>query len=194
VRLRPADWLASAQAEGRRLVIASPEAARAGQPVALQVELAGHPARATVFGTARAVRPTPAGSHLEIATAPESLAAVGLLSAAARGHPVSFRERARRFRTSLPAVVGRSVFMVATSVSEGGCSLRWSGTAPQAGEAIRLRIGAGALACELRGVVRWVKSTSAATHVGVRLQPADGHARGWQAQVDQVSRSGAARC
>lgn len=139
VRLRPADWLASAQAEGRRLVIASPEAARPGQPVA-------------------------------------------------------FRERARRFRTSLPAVVGRSVFMVVTSVSEGGCSLRWSGPAPQAGEAIRLRIGAGALACELRGVVRWVKSSSAATHVGVRLQPADGHARGWQAQVDQVSRSGAARC
>lgn len=194
VRLRPSDWLASAQAEGRRLLVSAPAGTRAGQPVALQVELAGHAARATVFGTASKVRPSPEGAHLEIATAPESLSAVGLLSAAARGQPVPFRERAPRWRASLPAIVDGAVFMVATSVSETGCALRWSGTPPREGQAVRLRLGAGPSAVDLLGVVRWVRTSGQGTSAGLRLSAPGGQGRAWQALVGQVARSGAAGC
>jgi len=102
------------------------------------------------------------------------------------------RQRAPRYRANLPAVVDGRIFMVATSVSEQGCALRWSGRPPFERQAIRLQIGAGASAATLIGVVRWVRTRGSDTTAGVRLTSPDGQARSWTLQISELSRTGTA--
>jgi hypothetical protein len=172
LRLTPAQWSSARQPGTGRLIVDRPAAPARKQQVAVRVELAGHIFRATIVGTVTAARRSGAGFAVEVTPDSESAGALRLLDAAARGEPVRFRERPARYLVKVPAaVVGRlaDVFMQTLSLSQGGCSLRWSGAVPRAGQTLRLRFGAGSSKFEIDGVVCWTGTTGSSAGVGIRF-------------------------
>ncbi len=171
---------------------------RVGDLVAIRVGILGHSIRATLFGKVTLVRRVGRPALLpgiELHLDRSSLPAAGFLAAAARGEPVSFREREPRWAVARPLQVEHGVrgFEVTTvNVSESGCAVRWPGQLPLVGDEISVRQGEGFFTRSLRAVVCWNQpGGDGEGSVGLKII-ADGRAgRSWRALVDEVSRSGA---
>ncbi len=197
VNLEPGQYLASWRPENGSLFVPAVSDARVGDHVAVRVGLYGHAIRATVHGKVAAVRRVgrpalPPGVELALDRA--SLPAAGFLALAARGEPVTFRERPPRLAAALPlvAVHGRARVETTTlNVSEGGCALRWPGPLPEVGALVRLRLRRGLLAPVARAVVCWTEPGSALERsVGLRIVSAGRAGRAWRVRVAGAHRSG----
>jgi Tfp pilus assembly protein PilZ len=198
VNLEAAQFLAGWRPENGFLFLPALSDTRVGEEVAVRVGIYGQSIRATLFGRVALVRrvgrPTlPPG--VEIALDRTSLAAAGFLALAARGEAVTFRERAPRFSVerSLTVVHGAASLETTTlNVSEGGCSLRWSGQLPLVGDVVQVRIGRGVFAPVARGVVCWNQPGGTVERsVGLRVLPEGRAGRAWRSLVAEVAKSGA---
>lgn len=199
INLEPGQFLAGWQEGDGELFLPALSEARVGDEVAVRVGIFGKTIRATLFGKVSLVRrvgrPTlPPGAELAIATS--SLPAARFLAAAARGEPVSYRERAPRYvvERRLLATREREELEVHTvNVSEGGCALSWTGAAPMVGEVVSLRLGDGIFASTVRAVVCWSAADGAAARaLGLRAITEGRSARAWRAFATEAAR-GAAR-
>jgi len=180
--------------QSSHLFLGTPDAPRLGTRFAARLRLEECGLGATVLGGVGSVLRGEAGHRVEFVPDPSGVAAVRLLVAAAQGRSVRFHDRAPRLAARLPAVLRSAevpVYMDTVSVSGDGCGLRWSGPPPEAGQPLALRIGAGPLASNLDGVVRWVASRqAAAAAVGVAF--VGGAARiGWHRWLELVAEAGA---
>jgi len=100
VTVEPEQYLAGWRSEAGCLFIPALSEARVGEQAAVRVGIFGQTIRATLFGRVSLVRRVgrpalPPGVELQLDRA--SLAAAGFLAMAARGEPVSFKERMPRF-------------------------------------------------------------------------------------------------
>ena len=188
VRLSSPEWIGAWKPQAGRLTVKAPSPPRLNDKVAVRVQLAKPSVRATVVGTVVSFHRQDAYHHVELAVQAESLDAANMLLAAAKGEPVSFRERPPRYLVQLPVLTsmgGASFYLTTSSVSSNGCSLRWPGSLPKLGEVVNLRFS-GTRSIDIRGVVRWKKP--ATSMVGLRF---DAPADAWQSFLQQVMRSGA---
>ena len=120
--------------------------------------------------------------------------AIRMLNAAARGEPIRFLERAPRYLVKLPVFVewqGERLVTTTISISEDGCSLRWSGRAPTTGQRLNLRIGSGSLAHDIRGVVCWTEGRGGGGKVGLRIFALNGARQAWRNILGEAVRTGA---
>lgn len=198
MNLEPAQFLAGWRPEGAALFLPTLSDARVGDEVAVRVGIFGQTIRATVYGKVAAVRRVgrpalPPGVDLSLD--PASVAAAGFLAMAARGHAVSFRDRAPRFAVERRLALSRggaSVAVTTLNVSDGGCSVRWSGELPAVGDVVSLKVGQGLFAPAVRAVVCWTQPGGAIERsVGLRVVAEGRGARAWRALVEAVARSGA---
>lgn len=171
---------------------------RVGEVVAVRVGIYGQAIRATLFGKVALVRRVgrpalPPGVELSLDKA--SLPAAGFLAAAARGEPVSFRERSPRYAVErrLPVVHGKDQLETTTlNVSEGGCALRWSGPLPLVGDLVTFRMTDGLFAPTARGVVCWNQPGGAVERsVGLRVIGEGRAGKAWRALVVEAIKGGA---
>jgi len=190
VRFESPEWIGAWKPEAGRLKVKTPSAPRLNDRVAVRVQLANPSVRATVVGTVVSSHRQDAYHNVELAVEADSLDAAGMLLAAARGEPVTFRERPPRYLVRLPVLTsmgGASVYLTTSSVSSNGCSLRWPGVVlPRLGETVNLRFS-GSRSIDMRGVVRWKKP--ARSMVGLRF--VDANADAWRAFLEEVRKSGA---
>ncbi len=200
LNLEPAQYLSGWRAEAGSLFLPALSESRVGEEVAVRVGIYGQPIRATLFGKVALVRrmgrpSLPPGVDLALDRA--SIPAARFLAMAARGEPVSFRERAPRYaaerRVRVSAGSGEMLEATTINVSEGGCSLRWPGPPPQVGEVVKMKIGDGLLAPSARAVVCWNSMGASDDHpsVGIRIVPQGRGARAWKAVVAELTRGGA---
>jgi hypothetical protein len=198
VNLEPAQYLAGWRPETGNLFLPTLSESRVGEAVAVRVGIYGQTIRATLFGKVGLVRRVgrpalPPGVELVLDRA--SLPAASFLATAARGEPVSFRERAPRYagerRVSL-AHAGASFESETLNLSEGGCAIRWPGQLPLVGDVVSLRLGSGLFAPAARAIVCWNQPGSGAERsVGLRIVAEGRAGRAWRALVAEVARSGA---
>jgi len=193
VPMTAAGLLEAWRPQSSHLFLKAPGAPRLGTRIAARLRLEGSSLGATVLGRVGSVLRGEEGHRIELVPDAPGVAAVRLLVAAAQGRSVRFHHREPRLAARLPAVLRSAevpVYMDTVSVSGDGCGLRWSGPPPEAGQPLALRIGAGPLASNLDGVVRWVASRHAAAAVGVAF--VGGTARiGWQRWLELVAEAGA---
>jgi len=195
VNLEAAQYLAGWRPEAETLFLPTLSETRVGDLVAVRVGIYGRTIRATLFGkislVRRVGRPTlPPG--VEVRVERNSLAAAGFLAMAARGEPVSFKERQPRFAHERKLTVqhaGVEVHAVTLNVSQGGCAVRWPGQLPLVGDLVSIRLGDGLFASHAKAVVCWNQPGSAAERsVGLRVVSGG---RAWRSMVAKVERSGA---
>jgi Tfp pilus assembly protein PilZ len=161
VNLDAAQYLAGWRPEAGNLFLPTLSESRVGDEVAVRVGIYGQSIRATLFGKVSLVRrmgrPTlPPG--VEVHLDKQSLAAAGFLAVAARGEPVTFKERAPRFAHEQALSVehgGKAVAAVTINVSEGGCAVRWPGQLPLVGDVVAIRVGGGHISPTAPGRVWW---------------------------------------
>ena len=172
---------------------------RAQVPVAkgaqVMVLVTGAGAPVELHGTVHAAAPGRQAHALEIAVDPEGKALLARLAAALRGEGPLPRQRAARYRVSFPVVVtgqGGAAFMAATSLSEGGCGLAWSGPPPRLGAGLLLRLGSGPRAITVRAMTCWVREAPKGVRVGLRFLHDPAARTGLTALVDEAKRSVAA--
>jgi hypothetical protein len=199
LNLEPAQFLSGWRAESGSLFLPALSDSRVGDEVAVRLGIYGQTIRATVFGKVALVRRVgrpslPPGVELSLDRA--SIPAARFLATAARGEPVSFRERAPRFAAERTLKVGLSTgesFEATTiNLSEGGCSMRWPGTLPQVGDVVVLELGRGLFSPRARAVVCWNALGGVADRsVGLRIVLRGRGARAWKSIVTQLARSGA---
>jgi PilZ domain len=198
VNLDATQYLAGWRPEAHTLFLPALSDSRVGEEVAVRVGIYGQTIRATVFGkislVRRVGRPTlPPGVDVHLDR--KSLAAAGFLAMAARGEPVSFKEREPRFAHEQKLAVqhdGVGVEVVTLNVSEGGCAVRWSGQLPLVGDVVSIRIGGGLFPATARAVVCWNQpGVTTERSVGLRVAPGGRGARAWHALVAKIARSGA---
>ncbi len=198
VNLDGAQYLAGWRPEAGQLFLPALSESRVGDLVAVRVGIYGQTIRATLFGKVSLVRrvgrPTlPPG--VEVRLDKQSVAAAGFLAMAARGEPVTFKERLPRFAHQQALAIdhgGTGVEVSTLNVSEGGCAVRWPGKLPLVGDVVSIRLGDGFFAPTARAVVCWNQPGGAAERsVGLRLVPSGRGARAWRAMVAKVARSGA---
>jgi Tfp pilus assembly protein PilZ len=194
----PTQFLAGWREKAGTLFVPTLSESRVGDEVAIRIGIYGHAIRATLFGKVALVRrigrpalPPGVEIHLER----HSRAAAGFLAMAARGEPVSFKERAPRWTAQRKLRVehgGRALELSVVNVSESGCALNWPGQLPLVGDEIRIRLKEGFFASSVRAVVCWNQPGAAAERtVGVRVVAAGRGGRAWRALVGDVARSGA---
>lgn len=198
VQLEPSQFLAGWREKQGTLFLPILSESRVGDQVAVRVGIYGHAIRATLFGKVALVRrmgrpSLPPGVELHLER--HSLAAAGFLAAAARGEPVSFKERSPRWSVERRLRLERaSVGLDATTinVSEGGCALRWPGQLPLVGDELAIRLKDGFFTRTLRAVVCWNQpGADSERAVGIKIVP-DGRAgRAWRTLVEEVAKSGA---
>jgi hypothetical protein len=193
VQLTAEGLLAAWRPQSGHLLLETSVAPRLGARLAARLRLEGTGLGATVLGSVGSRLHAGSGHRIELAPEPSGLAALKLLMSAAEGRPVRFHDRAPRLAACLPAVLrsgGSLRYMDTHSVSREGCRLRWRGPSPDPGAPVALRIGAGPLATDLEGVVRWVTASHAHASVGVAL--VGGAARaGWLRWLELVQEAGA---
>ena len=198
VNLDAAQYLAGWRPEAGSLFLPTLSESRVGAQVAVRVGIFGHAIRATLFGKVALVRRVgrpalPPGVELHLDKI--SLAAAGFLALAARGEPVTFTERQPRWSHERPLVVAHAgVSQAATTlnVSEGGCSVRWSGQLPLVGDVVEIRLGEGLFAPSAKAIVCWNQPGGAVERsVGLRIVSAGRAGRAWRALVEKVAKSGA---
>jgi hypothetical protein len=193
-------YLAGFRPEARTIFLPTLSEARVGHDVAVRVGIVGQPIRATLFGRVSVVRrvgrPTlPPG--IEVQLDGPSVAAAGFLAMAARGEPVSFKERLPRFahEVALPVEHGGKTLETTTlNVSEGGCALRWPGQLPLVGDVVALKLGRGLFAPTARAIVCWNQPGGPVERsVGLRVVSEGRAGRAWHALVAKVAAAGARR-
>jgi hypothetical protein len=198
VNLEGAQYLAGWRPEAQTLFLPTLSETRVGDDVAVRVGIYGQTIRATLFGRISLVRrigrPTlPPG--VEVHLDKESLPAAGFLAMAARGEPVTFKERQPRFAHEQKLAIehaGKKVDSVTLNVSEGGCAVRWEGPLPLVGDVVSIRLGNGFFPATAEAVVCWNQpGGSAERSVGLRLASSGRGARAWRAVVAKVAASGA---
>lgn len=198
VNLEPAQYLSGWRPEAASLFLPVLSESRVGDRVAVRVGIYGQTIRATLFGKVSLVRRVgrpalPPGVELSLDRV--SVAAAGFLAMAARGEPVSFRERSARYAAERRLAVehgGVSFESTTLNVSDGGCALRWPGQLPLVGDLVTLRIGSGFFAPVARAVVCWNQPGGQVERsVGLRLVSEGRPARAWRALVAEIARSGA---
>jgi hypothetical protein len=198
VNLDAAQYLAGWRPEAATLFLPTLSESRVGDEVAVRVGIYGQAIRATVFGkislVRRVGRPTlPPG--VEVHLDKQSVAAAGFLALAARGEPVTFKERLPRFAHEQRLTFqhgGVPVEAVTLNVSEGGCAVRWPGQLPLVGDLVSIRLGDGVFAATARAIVCWNQPGGAVERsVGLRIVPAGRGGRAWRSLVAKVARSGA---
>jgi hypothetical protein len=199
LNLEPAQFLSGWRAESGSLFLPALSDSRVGDEVAVRLGIYGQTIRATVFGKVALVRRVgrpslPPGVELSLDRA--SIPAARFLATAARGEPVSFRERAPRFAAERTLKVelstGESFEATTINLSEGGCSMRWPGTLPQVGDVVVLELGKGLFSPRARAVVCWNALGGVADRsVGLRIVLRGRGARAWKSIVTQLARSGA---
>ncbi len=198
VNLEPGQFLAGWRAESESLFLPVLSDSRVGDEAAVRIGIFGQTIRATVFGKVSLVRRVgrpslPPGVELSLDLA--SVPAARFLAMAARGEPVTFRERAPRFVHERPLPVSarqRLVQAGTLNVSEGGCSLSWPGDLPQTGEVLTLKLSDGLFAPTIRAVVCWnALGGPVEKSVGLRMVIEGRGGRAWREFVESVARSGA---
>lgn len=198
VNLDAAQYLAGWRPEAGTLFLPTLSGSRVGDEVAVRVGIYGQTIRATLFGKISLVRrmgrPTlPPGAEVHLDR--HSIAAAGFLAMAARGEPVTFKERLPRFAHQQKLAVhlgGAAVEAVTLNVSEGGCAVRWPGQLPLVGDVVSIRLGEGFFAPSARAIVCWNQPGGPAERsVGLRFLPGGRGSRAWRALVAKVARSGA---
>ncbi len=198
VNLEPSQFLAGWREKSGTLFVPTLSESRVGDEVAIRVGIYGHPIRATLFGKVALVRrvgrpalPPGVDLHLE----KHSLPAAGFLAMAARGEPVTFKERAPRWtiRRNLRLEHGQLGFDVVTiNVSEGGCAVSWPGQLPLVGDEVAIRLKNGFFTRSLRTIVCWNQpGAEGERSVGLKVVAEGGGGRAWRALVDAVARTGA---
>jgi hypothetical protein len=198
VNLDPSQFLSSWREAAGSLFVPALSDARIGEEVAVRVGIHGQAIRATLLGKISGVRRVgrpalPPGVEVQLDKG--SVAAAGFLAAAARGEPVTFRERAPRYavaRRVVVAIGGGEVEVETINVSDGGCSIKWQGEMPAVGDVVGLRVPGGLFPPTGRAVVCWVQpSANVERSLGLRLVSEGRAARAWKAFVADVARSGA---
>ncbi len=181
VNVESAAYLAGYRPEARTIFLPTLSESRVGQDVAVRVGILGQPIRATLFGRISGVRRVgrpalPPGIELQLD--PPSAAAAGFLAMAARGEPVSFKERLPRYAHEL-----------ALAVEHGG-----AGQLPLVGDVVALRLGRGLFAPAVRAIVCWNQPGGPVERsVGLRVVAEGRGGRAWRALVERVAASGARR-
>jgi hypothetical protein len=179
-------------AEGRLELRAQTVVAK-GARVMVLVTGAGAPVE--LHGTVHTSTPGRLAHALEVAVDPDGQALLTRLAAALRGEEPLPRQRARRYRVSFPVVVtgqGGAAFMTATSLSEGGCGLAWSGPPPRLGAGLLVRLGSGPRSITVRAMTCWVRDAPKGMRVGLRFLHDPAARAGLKALVDEAKRSEAA--
>jgi hypothetical protein len=196
--LEPSQFLAGWREKAGSLFVPTLSESRVGDEVAVRVGIFGHTIRATLFGKVALVRRVgrpalPPG--VEIQLDKNSRAAAGFLAMAARGEPVSFKERAPRWAVQRKIQVdhgGSALELTTLNVSESGCALGWPGPLPLVGDEILIRLREGFFGATLRAVVCWNQpGAEAERSVGVRVVANGRGGRAWRALVAEVAKSGA---
>jgi len=198
VNVDAAQYLAGYRPEAGNLFLPTLSESRVGERVAVRVGIHGQTIRATLFGKISHVRrigrpALPPGVELHLDR--HSVAAAGFLAMAARGEPVTFKERLPRWSHETKLAVehaGTAVEAVTINVSEGGCAVRWTGPLPLVGDVVAIRLGEGLFAPTARAIVCWNQPGGAVDRsVGLRLVSGGRGARAWRSLVTKVSKSGA---
>jgi len=198
VNLEPSQFLSAWRPESGAIFLPILSEARVGDEVAARVGVLGQTIRATVFGKIAGVRRVgrpslPPGIDLRLD--PGSIPAAGFLAMAARGEPVTFKERAPRYMVERVLGVvraGASLSVATVNVSDGGCSVRWPGKVPPVGELLLVRLGAGILAPRAEAVVCWnLDGGDQERTVGLRLRANGRASRAWKSLVARTADSGA---
>ena len=198
VTVEPEQYLAGWRSEAGCLFIPALSEARVGEQAAVRVGIYGQTIRATLFGRVSLVRRVgrpalPPGVELQLDRA--SLAAAGFLAMAARGEPVSFKERLPRFSVErrLSIEHGGTVFETTTlNVSEGGCAVRWPGQLPLVGDVVILRLADGLFGAAPRAIVCWNQPGGATERsVGLKVVAEGWGGRSWRGIVKGVAKEGA---
>jgi len=191
--LEPEELLDALRQDTGRLLLPVKQSLGLTRRAAIRIQLHGRPVVATIVGTVVSTHRNGSAHHVELAPDGDSLRAVQLLSAAARGEEVAFLERPIRYQAKLPVFVGledSAICMSTFSVSMGGCGLVWSISAPTMGQSLQLRF-AGSRVVDFRGVVCWAQPTRQSSLVGVRLLGRKDAPGVWDALLAEVRRSGA---
>jgi hypothetical protein len=172
---------------------------RAPSPVArgarVMVLVTGAGVPVALHATVRTATPGRADHALELAVDPDGQALLTRLAAGLRGEGPLPRQRAERYRVSFPAVVtgqGGAAFMTATSLSEGGCALAWSGPPPRLGAGLLLRLGSGPRAVTVRAMTCWVRQAPSGLRAGLRFLHDPSVRAALQALVEDAKRSSSA--
>jgi len=170
IRVPPSEFLEAWRQQSKRLLLLVPRAVKLRDRLAVEIEIEDRSVHALVVGTVVGVHVAGATRRVELAPDLESLGALRLLASAARGDPMRFQERPGRYLVNLPLAVASQngeQYMSALNLSEGGCSLRWSGQAPTVGQRLQLRLGTARGKIELKGVVCWWSRLGSVTTAGV---------------------------
>jgi hypothetical protein len=198
LNLEPAQFLSGWRSETGSLFLPALSESRVGDEVAVRIGIYGQTIRATVFGkislVRRVGRPSlPPGVEMSLDRA--SIAAARFLAMAARGEPVTFRERAPRYihERMLPVTsAGEAIEATTINVSEGGCSVQWPGTLPQVGDVVSIRLGDGLFAASARAVVCWnTLGGPLQKSVGLRIISEGRGLRAWKRMLAAIAGSGA---
>jgi hypothetical protein len=197
LNLEPGQLLSGWRGEAGALFLPTLSESRVGDEVAVRIGIFGQAIRATVFGRVALVRRVGRPSlppGIELALDKASLPAAGFLAMAARGEPVSFRERAPRFAVERELAViwnGREIVTTTTNLSEGGCAVQWPGALPLTGEVVSVKLGDGFFSPNARAVVCWnTLGGPLERAVGLRIILEGRAARVWKSLVTEVARSG----
>lgn len=198
LNLEPAQYLSGWRSETGSLFLPALSDSRVGDEVAVRIGIYGQTIRATVFGKISLVRRVGRPSlppGVEVALDRGSVPAARFLAMAARGEPVTFRERAPRFiheRKLAVTVASAAVETTTINVSEGGCSVQWPGDLPQVGDVVAIRMGDGLFAASARAVVCWnTLGGPAQKSVGLRIVSGGRGARAWKKMLADIAESGA---
>ena len=195
VNVEPEQYLSGWRAEAGCLFIPALSEARVGEQAAVRVGIYGQSIRATLFGRISLVRrmgrpALPPGVELQLDRG--SLAAAGFLAMAARGEPVSFREREPRYGAERRLAVehgGAGFETVTLNVSEGGCAVRWPGQLPLVGDLVHLKLGDGFFGSTAKAVVCWNQPGGATERsVGLRVVAQGFGGRAWRGIVRELAR------
>jgi hypothetical protein len=199
--LEPAQFLSSWREKTGTIFLPTLSETRVGDEVAVRVGIYGNPIRATLFGKVALVRrmgrpALPPGIDLQLEK--NSLAAAGFLAAAARGEPVSFKERAPRYVHERVLVVERNGVArdVSTlNVAEGGAAVRWSGPLPLVGDELTVKLKDGFFTRNLEAIVCWnLPGSDRDRTVGFKVYGEGRPGRAWQKLVAAIAKTGPRTC
>ncbi len=195
--LEPAQFLASWREKTGTIFLPTLSETRVGDEVAVRVGLYGHAIRATLFGKVALVRRVgrpalPPGIDLQLEK--NSLAAAGFLAAAARGEPVTFKERAPRYAAGRALIVARNGVareVVTVNVAEGGAAVRWSGPLPLVGDELVVKLKDGFFGPSVEAIVCWNQpGPDGDRMVGLKVHAAGRAARAWLKLVSAAAQGG----
>jgi hypothetical protein len=199
VNLEPAQFLSGWRQETGSLFLPTLSDSRVGDEVAVRIGIFGQTIRATLFGKVSVVRRVGRPSlppGVELALDKKSLPAAKFLAMAARGEPVTFREREPRYHAverALTMLRGKTPVAVTTiNISDGGCSVVWPAEPPAVGEVMTLKLAGGLLGPSARAVVCWSTEGGAGRQsVGFRIVSQGRAGKAWKKIVAEVVASGA---